>query len=416
MKLKIKKIDENTFDNYAENHPLKNYYQTSSYGKLLIKHGYYPIYIAGYDENNTIVGASLILIKRIKGIKYGYSPRGFLINFFDEEFLKLFTKKVKRFFYRRFYAFIKINPEVTLSLVDDKTNTKTVNKISKKLVEDLVRLNYIKLKNNIYFESFVPKYNAVINLASYSRDILSKNITNILDFTENSGLSIVKNDKDNIDDFINLVGENKTTFENYFNTFGQKGLLDVWYVQIDFAKYIELLQKEYTKEFKNNEKLNDLFYSSEDNQELYNQKLESDKKLALINKDITTASKNINNGKQIDYIGGMITIRYGNRASIVKTYFKPNHYENITNYYLYHNILMEYKKEGLKYIDFNGISGDTFNSNPYKESSEFKLNFKPKILEYIGEFDLVIHQSIYAILWGTKSLQNEFEKGKKPKN
>ena len=270
------------------------------------------------------------------------------------------------------------------------------------------------LKNNLYFESLIPKYNAVIHLPSYSQKVLNKKIIDTLNFTENSGMRVIKSVENNIDAFIELVGnKNKDVYTNYFNSFHANDMLDVWFVEVDFTKYIETLQKAYTKEFKKNEKLNNEFYSEENNIELYNNKLESDQYLAHLNKEITIASKNINVGNNIGYVAGMLCVRYGDRISILKSYFKQDHFEEETNYFLYHNILMEYKNAGFKYIDFNGISGDFSESNPYKESSEFILNFNPKVLEYIGEFDLIVHQTIYAILWSTKAVHKEFEKDEK---
>ena len=94
----IKEIDEHTFDEFAKNHILKNFYQSKEYGRLMKKSEYSVMYIGGY-QNDTMVGASLILHKSIGlNMKYGYAPRGFLIDYYNESLLETFTKKVKEFF------------------------------------------------------------------------------------------------------------------------------------------------------------------------------------------------------------------------------------------------------------------------------------------------------------------------------
>ena len=86
--MQIKEINEIEFDNFASSHVLKNYYQTSYYGNLMKKFGYTPIYIGVFD-NDSIVGAALILSKYIAiNIKYGYSPRGFLIDYQNTYYLE----------------------------------------------------------------------------------------------------------------------------------------------------------------------------------------------------------------------------------------------------------------------------------------------------------------------------------------
>ena len=56
-------------------------------------------------------------------VKYGYAPRGFLIDYFNTELLTEFTKAIKGFFFIRGYAFIKINPEITYATIDYKNKT-----------------------------------------------------------------------------------------------------------------------------------------------------------------------------------------------------------------------------------------------------------------------------------------------------
>ena len=89
----LKQIEQDVFDEFSKKHVLRSFYQTSAYGQLMSKNGYTAIYIGGYD-NSELIAASLILCKSIgPNIKYGYTPRGFLINFYDKSLLKEFTKK-----------------------------------------------------------------------------------------------------------------------------------------------------------------------------------------------------------------------------------------------------------------------------------------------------------------------------------
>ena len=80
MKLKTMSIFE--FDEYSKNHPLGSYHQSSSYAMLMSENNYDYELISMVDDNDNVVAASLILIKRI-GLffKYGYAPKGFLIDY-----------------------------------------------------------------------------------------------------------------------------------------------------------------------------------------------------------------------------------------------------------------------------------------------------------------------------------------------
>ena len=135
--MKVREIDGETFNNFANNHPLKNFYQTKEYGDLMIHSDFSVMYIGGF-EDDVLVAASLILYKTIgPSMKYGYAPRGFLLDYYDPDLLKKFTKEIKSYYFKKSFAFIKINPEITYSTIDFDNKSKLINSRNKKLVEDM---------------------------------------------------------------------------------------------------------------------------------------------------------------------------------------------------------------------------------------------------------------------------------------
>ena len=113
----IKEIDKNLFDEVSKNNMFGSFYETSYYGELMNKYDYKVKYYACYD-NDLIIGSFLMLSKSISiNIKYGYSPRGFLVDYFNKYTFEEFTKAVKKFFSKKGYAFIKINPIIILNQV-----------------------------------------------------------------------------------------------------------------------------------------------------------------------------------------------------------------------------------------------------------------------------------------------------------
>ena len=83
--MNIKEIDKDTFDNFASNHILKNYFQTKEYGELMSHSDFNVMYIGGYHKD-VLVAGSLILYKSIGvNMKYGYAPRGFLVDYYNQQ-------------------------------------------------------------------------------------------------------------------------------------------------------------------------------------------------------------------------------------------------------------------------------------------------------------------------------------------
>ena len=60
-------------------------------------------------------------------------------------------------------------------------------------------------------------------------------------------------------------------------------------------------------------------------------------------------------------------------------------------------LIKKYKKEGFLYINLNAVVGDFTKENlgKYNTLNNIKLKFNSTVIEYIGEFDLVINDRIY---------------------
>ena len=113
MRMKIVELTSDQFDEFAKFHPLNNYCQSSKYALVMSEYGYSYDYIGYVDDTNVIKAASMILTKRITGrTKYGYAPKGFLINYYDQELLSNFLADLRKYYKKKNFIFIKFNPEV----------------------------------------------------------------------------------------------------------------------------------------------------------------------------------------------------------------------------------------------------------------------------------------------------------------
>ena len=133
-------------------------------------------------------------------------------------------------------------------------------------------------------------------------------------------------------------------------------------------------------------------------------------KLYEINEEIAEVSKKIQNSIFKEYVAGALVVKHNNVASIYISGFDKFYNRLLPNHYLHYSIINYYKNEGLSFLDLNGITGDFTKNNPYKGLNDFKLSWNPKVYEYIGEFDLIINQTKYSLLWSSNKLQKEFEK------
>ena len=410
--MKVQEIDKDVFAEFAKKHILKNFFQTKEYGELMRHSEFSVMYIGSYKENE-LVAASLILYKSIApSIKYGYAPRGFLVNYYDRELLKDFTKGVKDFFFRKGYAFIKINPEVTYSKVDFNNKTKTINSKSKELLNVLKELGYDQLKNNLYFESLLPKYTPVINLNEFDKNLLDEDLVNELNEDETKGAYFVEGNENDIETFYSFVENKNNKTSQYYKVFYQKfkdsNMIDILLLNLDYNEYVIYLQKKLISEQERNDKINNEFKQNPKDMNLLNLKLETDKLLNDIQYDISLANAKMQESVIKDIYGAALVTKYEGRITIIISGQKEDFRMIDAKTFMYYKIIEEYKNAGYDYIDLYGITGDFTDKNPYKKLNEFKLKYKPNIFEYIGEFDLIVNKPFYQILSSTNKIQKEF--------
>ena len=405
----IKELSLEEFNRFVQNNIIGNFYQSVNYAMLKAEEGYEYEYI-GLVDNTDIIGAALILYKRIGTTHYGYSPRGFLIDYSNLYLLETFTNLVKDYYKKKNFAFIKINPEIAIGKLNKNTLNFEYNE-NYNVINNLTRCGYKKLKSNMNFEALLPRINAIINLEEMDIDKFAKNTRNKIKKGIRKGLVLEKADQSKIGILARFLKDNlnKDTYyyNDLYNVFNKTGDVDYFLVKVNYKDYLINSQNYYNYELHKNSLLNDKMLHKA-NTNIINAKMNSDKSLLSYKNDIAEASKYLN--ENIDtYVAGAMVIKYDNRITIQISGFDKELKRYAANYFLYFAILAHYRGK-YKYADLNGIVADFDKDNPYHGLNRFKLGFNPDVYEYIGEFDLVINESSYNHLLKSGILAKELNK------
>ena len=405
----IKELSLMEFSEYSKDNIIGNYYQSINYAMLKAEEGYEYEFI-GLVDNTDIIAASLILYKKIGNTFYGYSPRGFLIDYSNPIILEKFTNLIKDYYKNKNFTFIKINPEIAIGKLNKKTLNFEYNE-NYNVINNLNRCGYKKLKSNLYFESLLPRINAIVNLQELNVTNFTKNTRNKIKKAIRKGLTLEKAGQDKIPILTNFLKGNLSKdlyyYNDLYNVFNKSDDVDFFLVKVDYKKYLINSQHYYNNELNNNIYLNNKMVSK-NNPSVINAKMQSDKALLAYKNDIAEASKYLNTNIET-YVAGAIVIKYNNRITIQFSGFDRELKRYSANYFLYFAILAYYQQD-FKYADLNGITADFDKNSPYHGLNRFKMGFNPDIYEYIGEFDLVINENTYNHLLKNGSLAKEFNK------
>lgn len=405
----IKEISLTEFEQFVQQNVIGNFYQSINYAMLKAEEGYDYEFI-GLIDNNDLIAASLILYKKIGSYYYGYSPRGFLIDYSNYYLLNEFTKLIIEYYKSRNFAFIKINPEVAIAKLNKKTQNFEYND-NYITVNNLIRCGYKKLKDNMYFEALLPRINAILNLKTFDINTFNKNTRNKIKKAIRKGLTLELADQSKIPILYNLIKNysDKSEFylNNLYNVFNKNNSLDFFLVKVNFKEFLINSQNYYNYEYEKNSYLNNKIIVNRSS-EAINAKMNSDKALLSYKNDIAEASKYLNSEETL-YVAGAMVVKYDNRVSIKICGFDHNLKRYSSNYYLYFAILNYYQNK-FSYADLDGITADLSKESKYYGLNRFKLGFNPDIYEYPGEFDLIINESSYNYLQKFGLLAKELNK------
>lgn len=405
--MRIRELTIQAFEEYASISPLKNYMQSVEYARFMGENKYNYDYLGLVDDSDVIVAAALVLWKKIGlNTRYGYAPKGFLLNYYDENILKTFIEKIKEHYSKKNMAFIKINPEIVVGELDPKTLEYTSNP-NARLKTDIQRFGLLKLKDNLYFESMNPRFNAYVDLKNTKLENYSKANRNKVRNARRKGLYVELGTEEDLQTFeeMSTFKHSRSYYRTMYNLFKDK--MEIFLVKVNYENYIKNSQSLYEIELDNNNLYNEILHRSHKETDLH-RKMASDSRLCTIKNEIVSATEGLrDNDNKI--VAMALVIKYANRVHIIESAFDRKFASLNANYFLYDSIIENYKTD-YEFLDLGGISGDFKETNPYKGLNNFKLGFNPKVYEFIGEYDLIINKDAYDNLLSSGRLADEFNK------
>lgn len=395
-------LDEIRFDNFAINHPYYNFYQSSNYGKFMTKHGYNSYYLGLADDIGEIKAATLMIVKNEKSSKrkMGYAPRGFLIDWNNEDLVKEFTEKLKEFLANRNFTYLKVDPLITLKEhnINGEVKQNTIDNTS--FVNKLQSMGYIHLGYNNGMEALKPRWNAIMKLnnnITLLYNSISKEARSKITEASKMGNRVYKGGLNDISLLYNLINKSTPPLEyylDYYQFFSQNNGFEVYFTKLEPVSYVNSSKNLYEKEEQRNNELNMQIqdFNNPNKEFVINEKLKSDELLSKYKKNMLEASSLFQKYPSGLVISGVAVIKYGKKITFLASGVNENFKNIYPEYLLKWQLASEFARNGYDIVDLGSLTGD-FNNNSYLSTLNKELS--NSIVEYVGEFDLVINKKSY---------------------
>lgn len=374
-------INNEKYTEFIKSHKHGNMMQAIEWSA--IKNTWGAVRVAVSDDEDNIIAAAQVLTR--KGL--WYVPRGPILDYNNKELLGFFLTNLKKFAKTKQAKLVKL--DIPIAVKDEKlANFKDVDvdRSNDELIKIFKSYGYNHKGFSLDMSSTIqPRFNTVTKLEQPVPDLFSKDTRRLIRDADKKFVEVRRCGKENLDDFLfalactekrkNISLRGREYFENLLDTFGDNALLYISYINVEKAlKECHNRKENLEKEI---EELGEK--SPKKKRTLEEQVAGTDKLIALFNGlEIEDKSKN-------QVISAAITIAYGNHAEIIYAGMNEDFAKLPAQYKVFSDTMKKAQEMGISEVSMGGIEGSLNDS-----LLGFKSKFSPNIVEYYGEFDLVI--------------------------
>ena len=374
-------INNEKYTEFIKSHKHGNMMQAIEWSA--IKNTWGAVRVAVSDDEDNIIAAAQVLTR--KGL--WYVPRGPILDYNNKELLGFFLTNLKKFAKTKQAKLVKL--DIPIAVKDEKlANFKDVDvdRSNDELIKTFKSYGYNHKGFSLDMSSTIqPRFNTVTKLEKPIPDLFSKDTRRLIRDADKKFVEVRRCGKENLDDFLfalactekrkNISLRGREYFENLLDTFGDNALLYISYINVEKAlKECHNRKENLEKEI---EELGEK--SPKKKRTLEEQVAGTEKLIALFNGlEIEDKSKD-------QVISAAITIAYGNHAEIIYAGMNEDFAKLPAQYKVFSDTMKKAQEMGISEVSMGGIEGSLNDS-----LLGFKSKFSPNIVEYYGEFDLVI--------------------------
>lgn len=400
--MKFSIIEEKEYQQYWENHPLKTFLSAPEIGKLREKSHWKTHFVGVKKQNKLLAAAMLLSHKRHFNRVEFYSPRGFLLDFKNQELLDFFIKEVSKYIKKQKGYMLRIDPYVIYKERDIDGNIVEDGIDNSDVVEHLKNLGFKKVKNE---DMEQVGWMFSLDLENKTEEQILKemksNTRNTIRKAEKFGINMKELSYEELDRFQNIMvetGERKgfsvrkvDYFQDMYKLFHDKEEVKYFITELNLKEYVKRLKKEKQEKEEKMNSLSDAKYNDGQKKNLTNEITSIDKRIIESEEIMKKENKDI-----ITLSGSMFMLI---QPEII--YLSSGNYEEYMRFnsqYLIQWELIKYGiKHGFKKHNFYGIPAN-INTHPKDYGIyEFKRGFNGYVEELIGEYELPLSYHYYLL-------------------
>lgn len=376
------------------------------------------VHFVGIKENDTLIAGSMLLQdKTILGQSQFYAPRGLIVDYKNKELLAFFTDELKKYIKAQGGFRLTIDPNVLYRVRTYEGEIMENDCPNDEAVNNLIALGYQHYGFNIYLDALQVRWCCHMELdedyetkkAKFSKQT-RKNINSCI----KKGLLVKEGTIEDLEVMAEIFEATSKRRNFFYRSLGyyqkmykhMKDLMTIYVAYLDPDIYYDHTKGLLDGARKN---LEDVLVKLEKltaGDRLLNQKEEALRQVAKYEKELEKAENFKLENPDGKAIGCLLSLRSGNEYLTLSSGVLMEYRQFTPKYLMYEHHIKEAYREGFKYCNFYGITGDFNPDNEYYGIYEFKKGFKPNVTEYIGQFELKVtpFYDVYKLLKNIKGM------------
>lgn len=410
-------LTDDEYKQFLNGNDMTSFMQTVELSNLKKELGSKVHFVGVKNKNKIIAGSMILEDSTILNKKMFYAPRGLIVDYHDTELLSFFTKELKKYIKKNNGFILTIDPNVIYRVRTSDGEIDSNNKADDESINNLLDLGYKHYGFNLYLDTMQARWCYRIELDEdyESKKVkFSKSTRKNIDFCQKKGLMVREGTIDDLrvmSEIFEITSKRKDFFSRSLEYYQKmyhhmKDLMTIYIAYLDPEIYYNHTLELLGEAKKNYQIVLDKMEKDMVGSKLINQKETALKQIAKYEKELEKAEnfkKDFPNGKDI---GCLLSLRSGNEYLTLSSGTLAEYREFTPKYLMYEHHIKEAYKEGFRYCNFYGITGDFDPKGKYYGIYEFKKGFNGNVIEYIGQFELKVSgfYIVYKFLKGLKRL------------
>lgn len=408
--MKLIKLSEEEFEQFAQNHEQATFLQTINWAKLKEKNGW-NWELLGFKKDKKIICGTMILSKStILGKKMFYAPRGFLIDYNNTELLNSFTLELKKYLKTKKAIFLKIDPYIMYHQRDIDGKIVPGGIDNSDIVKKLNRLGFNKQCKKPGQQSLQATWMYWLPLENKTLDDILKKMNRekrrIINNNEKNGEVLREGTYDDLVEFKKImdhtserrqfINRSLEYYQNMYKSFGNGKYLKLYFVDLHIEEKLTSFKEELKKIEADYDKL--VLDVKNGTRKVTENTMNIKKREVTSLKDkITEYEVLFKKHGSILTLGGILYFIYGNEVLAFLGGSYDEFMEFQSSYTIHYEMIKYAIENNFKYYNFYGISSDLTPKDHMYGVYLFKKGFGGEVVELIGEYDLKIDPVFYYI-------------------